>query len=102
MENGYTPGQIVKLKIVLTDTDGDAIDPDNVILNFLVVGGAAIPAVTYAGEQIQREDTGVYFYLFDTTNYAGKLIHYRWTTTGDVVTARDGSIFVNATKFTLT
>lgn len=58
----YLNGESIRLKATYTDSSGVAYDPDTIELKIYDPVGVLKSTVTYAAGDIEKNDTGVYFY----------------------------------------
>ena len=79
----WNRGESVQIDNSYVDVDGAAYDPDTVELKIYDPSGTLIDTLTYAGAEIVKSDTGVYYYYYDVPAdaTAGWWIS-KWTGTG--------------------
>jgi hypothetical protein len=83
--NSYLAGALVRETVTFTGVNGSAADPTTVTLKYRPGGGASVTTLTYAGSQVTKVSTGVYYADLDTTSWvsAGAItVTAEWIGTG--------------------
>lgn len=81
----YMSGSLVRTTATFTDVTGALADPTTVTLKYRPGAGAAVVTLTYAGSQLTKLSTGVYYADLDTTSWvtAGSVtVTLEWIGTG--------------------
>lgn len=86
-------GTEVRLRATFKDIDGVLSDPATISLTVEDPAGAKT-TYTYAGAQVQKKSTGVYYYDL-TFDQAGRW-NYRWLSTGTPAVSESSLINVEA------
>lgn len=90
----YMPGSVVRLTVTFTN---NAVATDPTTVQLLLKGGTqGLVTYTYGSSAIAKDSVGNYHYDF-TVPSSGQY-NYRWTGTGTVVAAAEGS-FTSSSAF---
>jgi hypothetical protein len=84
-------GDQVRLGATFTNLSGAPSDPTNISLTVTTPGHATV-TYTYAGAELTKTGTGVYYKDLDLTSHG--VWKFRWMGTGAIVAAEPGTLFV--------
>lgn len=98
-----SPGKIwpettLRLEVVFTDEDGNAVDPDTVTFSTYTPNGTLTSYVYGTDAEVGKSATGSY-YADIVPDESGRW-HFRWVTTGTgTALATEGNFVVQKSKF---
>ena len=93
-DQAFLVGQAARLDVLVTNVDGQAIDPSLITLLILSPNGSPSEAPP---AEIVKESTGAYHYDL-TLNKPGRW-YYRWETGAPAIGAAEGQINVQPSRF---
>jgi hypothetical protein len=82
--NVYISGSLVRTTATFVNISGANTDPTTITLKIKQDAGS-VTTLTYAGAQVSKSSTGVYYYDIDTTGWTGSnnsLYTLEWVGTG--------------------
>ncbi len=88
----YDVDEVVRLQTTIRNSAGALADPTTVSLE-VRPPGSTVTTYTYAGGQITKASTGVYFYDL-TLNESGRW-YYRWLSTGTPAVVEEDELIVD-------
>lgn len=95
-EDVYDIGDSTRFQAAFTNAAGSAADPTTVTLRLRLPTGA-IRILTYAGGDLTKSSTGVYYY--DYTHVHDGDVDYKFEGTGSVIAAEEDTINVRESAF---
>ena len=95
--NYFDVGDVVRLRLILTDSAGTLVDPTSLTLQYRQwkADPASITTLIYGVNSIVKTATGNYFH--DLAVSSSGQFRYRWNATGDNASAQEG-IFTVRTR----
>jgi hypothetical protein len=95
--NTYDIGDQVRLSVAFTDEDGHAADPTVITVKYADPTGAITTLVYDTDAAVGREETGAYY--ADLVPDRAGIWRYRWTGSGAITSAAEGSFTVRRSAF---
>jgi hypothetical protein len=96
----YDIGDKVRIDVTFTNSAATNVDPTEVTLRYLSRGGT-VQTETYNGGlgDVQRGSLGYFYFDVDTTTFNSGKVLYKYTGTGAVVAAVNGSFALRTDVF---
>lgn len=92
----YDLGELVRTDAVITDFDGNAVDPTTVMVEFTSPSGVKTSYTYNVDPEVVKDSTGTYHASFEPDESG--LWYYRWSGTGAAIGAKEKEFIVKEKK----